>query len=157
MSIRDATAGDLPAVVALYADDELGAGREQPGEQLAGEYLRAFAAISADPRTLLVVADDGGEVFGTLQLTFLPHLVRLGGERAQVEAVRVASSRRGSGLGRELLGWAVRTGPRARLRAGAAHHRRDPAGRAPVLRAARLHRGPRRHETVVVTSSRCRS
>ena len=107
MLIRDAEARDLPAVVALYADDELGAGSEQPEEPLAGEYLRAFAAISADPRTLLVVADDGGQVVGTLQLMFLPHLVRRGGERAQVEAVRVASSRRGSGLGRELVTWAI--------------------------------------------------
>ena len=107
MIVRDATAGDLPAVVALYADDELGAGREQPGEPLAAEYLQAFTAITADPRTRLVVADDGGEVVGTLQLTFLPHLVRRGGERAQVEAVRVASSRRGSAMGRELSGWAV--------------------------------------------------
>ena len=107
MIVRDATAGDLPAVVALYADDDLGATRERPGEPLAEEYLRAFGAISDDPRTRLVVADDGGEVVGTLQLTFFPHLVRLGGERARVEAVRVASSRRGSGLGRELIGWAV--------------------------------------------------
>jgi GNAT superfamily N-acetyltransferase len=48
-----------------------------------------------------------GAVVGTLQLSFLPHVVRRGGERAQIEAVRVASSSRGSGLGRELLTWAV--------------------------------------------------
>jgi GNAT superfamily N-acetyltransferase len=106
-TIRDAEERDLPAIVALYADDELGATREQPGEPLAAEYRRAFAAITDDPRTRLVVAEADGHVVATLQLTFLPHLVRLGGERAQIEAVRVASSRRGSGLGRELLGWAV--------------------------------------------------
>ena len=107
MLIRDALATDVPAIVALYADDELGAGREQPGEPPAAEYRAGFAAVTADPRTRLVVADDDGQVVGTLQLTFLPHLVRRGGERAQIEAVRVASSRRGSGLGRELLSWAV--------------------------------------------------
>ena len=107
MIVRDARAEDLPAVVALYADDELGAGREEPGEPLAEQYVEAFAAITSDPRTRLVVAEVDGEVVGTLQLTFLPHLVRRGGERAQVEAVRVASSHRGSGLGRELLTWAV--------------------------------------------------
>jgi GNAT superfamily N-acetyltransferase len=106
-TIRDAEERDLPAVVALYADDDLGATRERPGEPLAAEYRRAFAAITEDPRTRLVVAEAGGDVVGTLQLTFLPHLVRRGGERAQVEAVRVASSQRGGGLGRELLGWAV--------------------------------------------------
>ena len=107
MIVRDAQEGDLPAIVALYADDELGSTREQPGEPLAAEYLRAFAAVTDDPRTRLVVAETDGMVVGTLQLSFLPHLVRRGGERAQVEAVRVASSQRGSGLGRELLIWAV--------------------------------------------------
>jgi GNAT superfamily N-acetyltransferase len=105
--VRDALERDLPAIVALYADDELGSTREQPGEPLAEEYRRAFAAVSADPRTRLVVAEVDGELVGTLQLSFLPHLVRRGGERAQVEAVRVASSQRGSGLGRALLTWAV--------------------------------------------------
>jgi GNAT superfamily N-acetyltransferase len=105
--VRDAQERDLPAIVALYADDELGSTRERPGEPLAAEYRRAFAAVTDDPRTRLVVAEADGEVVGTLQLTFLPHVVRRGGERAQVEAVRVASSHRGSGLGRELLTWAV--------------------------------------------------
>jgi GNAT superfamily N-acetyltransferase len=105
--VRDARAADLPAIVALYSDDELGSTREQPGEPLVEEYRRAFAAITDDPRTRLVVAEVDGEVVATLQLSFLPHLVRRGGERAQVEAVRVASSQRGSGLGRELLTWAV--------------------------------------------------
>jgi len=104
---RDANERDLPAIVALYADDELGSTREQPGQPLAEEYRRAFAAVTDDPRTRLVVAKVDGEVVGTLQLSFLPHLVRRGGERAQIEAVRVASSQRGSGLGRDLLTWAV--------------------------------------------------
>ena len=107
MTVRDARQADLPAIVALYADDELGSTREHPGEPLAEEYVRAFAAIGDDPRTRLVVAEVDGAVVGTLQLTFLPHVVRRGGERAQIEAVRVASSHRGSGLGRELLTWAV--------------------------------------------------
>lgn len=112
MNVRDAEERDLPAIVALYADDALGASREQPGEPLADAYRRAFAAIGDDPRTRLVVVDsaevdDGGPVIATLQLSFLPHLVRQGGERAQIEAVRVAAAHRGSGLGRELLTWAV--------------------------------------------------
>ena len=105
--IRDAGPDDLPAVVALYADDPLGATRERPGTPLPEVYARAFAEISADPRHRLVVAEEDGEVVGTLQLSYLPHLVRMGAERAQVEAVRVAAARRGTGLGRELIGWAV--------------------------------------------------
>ena len=105
--IRDARPADLPAIVALYADDALGATREQPELPLAEGYTRAFAEISADPRHRLVVAEDDGEVVATLQLSFLPHLVRQGSERAQIEAVRVTASHRGGGLGRELIGWAV--------------------------------------------------
>ena len=107
MIVRDAEQRDLTAIVALYADDQLGSTRERPGEPLAEEYLGAFRAVTDDPRTRLVVAEVDGEVVGTLQLTHLPHLVRRGGERAQIEAVRVASSHRGSGLGRELMTWAV--------------------------------------------------
>jgi GNAT superfamily N-acetyltransferase len=107
VNVRDAEERDLPAVVALYADDDLGATREQPGDPLPAEYLRAFAALRDDPRHRLVVVEDGGEVVATLQLSFVPHLVRRGGERAQIEAVRVAAGQRGSGLGRQLVGWAV--------------------------------------------------
>lgn len=97
--IRDARPGDVPAIVALYADDPLGQTREQAADPLPAPYWTAFEAIHADPRHRLVVIDDG-EVVGTLQLSFVPHLVRMGTERAQIEAVRVASHRRGEGLGR---------------------------------------------------------
>ncbi|WP_369139928.1 GNAT family N-acetyltransferase [Modestobacter versicolor] len=146
IAVRDAEERDLPAIVALYADDELGATREDPGEPLAAGYLRAFAAISADPRTRLVVVESEGAVVATVQLTFLPHLVRRGGERAQLEAVRVASSHRGSGLGRELVGWAVE---QARARGCVLVQLTTDVTRArrpPVLRVARLPGRPRRHE-----------
>ena len=104
--IRDAREEDVPAVVALYADDELGRTREQLTDPLPDAYWRAFEAIRSDPRHRLVVLDDG-EVAATLQLSFLPHLVRVGTERAQIEAVRVAAHRRGQGLGRALLEWAT--------------------------------------------------
>ena len=107
LEIRDATRQDVPAVVALYVDDALGRTREQPAEPLPQQYWDAFAAIEQDPRHRLVVAEVGGHLAGTLQLSFLPHLVRLGGERAQIEAVRVDASWRGSGIGRQLVEWAV--------------------------------------------------
>ncbi len=102
---RTATEDDLPALVALLADDVIGAARE--GAAGDDAYRAAFAAIAADPRNHLVVADVGGEVAGTLQLTFIPGLSRMGAERAQIEAVRVAAAHRGRGLGRRMIGWAV--------------------------------------------------
>jgi GNAT superfamily N-acetyltransferase len=70
-------------------------------------YWRAFDAVDGDERNLLVVAELDGEVVGTLQITFIPSLTHQGGERAQVEGVRIDARQRGRGLGRSLLGWAV--------------------------------------------------
>ena len=100
--LRRATADDLPAIVALLADDPLGAGRESAD---LAPYRAAFAAVDADPAHLLVVAEDAGAVVGTLQLSFLPGLSRGGALRAQVEGVRVAAAARGRGLGEAMLGW----------------------------------------------------
>ena len=103
--VRRATRDDVPAIVALLADDPLGAGREDPGDLTA--YVSAFDRIDADPAHALVVLDADGVVVGTLQLTLLTSLSRQGATRAQVEAVRVASSHRGLRLGEQLLRWAV--------------------------------------------------
>ena len=104
--LRRATAGDLPALVALLADDPLGASREEPDGDLAA-YRRAFDLIDADPAHLLVAAVVGDAVVGTLQLTFLPGLARRGALRAQLEAVRVAAGERSRGLGAAMVEWAV--------------------------------------------------
>ncbi len=104
---RVAGRADVPAVVALLADDTLGAARETVGEDVDAAYWRAFEAIDADPRNLLVVADRGGEVVGTMQLTFIPSLSHRGGERAEIEAVRVRGDQRGAGLGHAMIRWAV--------------------------------------------------
>ena len=107
MLFRPATADDLPAILALLVDDELGKLREDLGPPLDRRYLEAFAAIERDPNQLLAVAEQGGEVIGCLQLTFIPGLSRLGMWRGQIEAVRVAAAQRGSGVGRAMLRWAI--------------------------------------------------
>lgn len=102
---RKARAADVPAIVAMLADDPLGAGRETPDDPRP--YLAAFERISADPNQLLVAAERDGQVIGTLQLTFIPGLSRRGASRALIEAVRVHASERGSGLGTRLIRWAA--------------------------------------------------
>jgi GNAT superfamily N-acetyltransferase len=104
LTIRKARAEDVPAIVAMLADDPLGAARERPGDP---RYAAAFAELDADPRQLLAVAEAGGEVIGTLQLTFIPGLSRRGATRALIEAVRVRSDQRGGGLGQRLVEWAI--------------------------------------------------
>ena len=85
--LRRATLADVPALVALIAADQLGASRDGVrGEADLAAYTAAFEAIDADPAHLLLVAEAGGQVAGTLQLSFLPGLARRGALRAQVEA-----------------------------------------------------------------------
>jgi 8-oxo-dGTP pyrophosphatase MutT (NUDIX family)/GNAT superfamily N-acetyltransferase len=105
VSLRRARREDLAGIVGLIADDQLGATREDTGDLMA--YLSAFDRIDADPAQLLVVADDGGAVVGTLQLSLIPGLARRGALRGQIEAVRVAESHRGEGLGQAMVTWAV--------------------------------------------------
>lgn len=85
LAIRPAEAADLPAIVALLADDPLGATRECATDPLPACYTEAFAAIQSDPRNELAVAVRGSEVVGCLQITFIPGLSRQGAERAQIE------------------------------------------------------------------------
>jgi hypothetical protein len=73
---RTATAADLPAIVALLAEDDLGRSREDPGPPLPEAYLAAFQAISEDSNQVLAVAERGGAVVGCLQISFIPGLSR---------------------------------------------------------------------------------
>jgi len=102
---REATRHDLPAIIALLADDVLGKARDFTVVDEA--YERAFADIDADPRNHLIVADDDGEVVACMQITYIPGLGRHGSERSQIEAVRVRSDRRSHGVGRDMMAWAI--------------------------------------------------
>jgi GNAT superfamily N-acetyltransferase len=114
MHVRRARRDDLAAIVALLADDPLGATREAVLDPLPQSYGDAFAAIDADANQALVVADDGsGKVVGVLQLTFIPSITYRGGWRALIEGVRVAASARSTGIGRQMFAWAIE---RARAR-----------------------------------------
>ena len=106
MEIRPATADDVPAIVALLAEDQLGQHREQVDGPPDPAYARAFADIAASPNDQLVVGVEDGTVVATLQLTLIPYLSHRGSRRALVEAVRVAADRRGHGLGEQLMRWA---------------------------------------------------
>lgn len=104
---RPATRADLPAVVAMLADDHLGRRRESLGEPLDEGYAAAFAAIEADANQLLMVFETADGVVGCLQLTFIPCLSHRGAWRGQIEGVRVATAQRGRGIGRQMIQWAV--------------------------------------------------
>lgn len=98
MILRTATRADLPAVLALLADEERVV---DPASVVVDEaYERAFAAIESDRRNELLVLVEGETVLGCLQATYIPGLGKHGAERVLIEAVRIRADRRGGGLGR---------------------------------------------------------
>ncbi|MEU1315265.1 GNAT family N-acetyltransferase [Streptomyces tibetensis] len=105
LEIRAAAAADVPAIVAMLADDPLGAQRESPDDLTP--YLAALERLRSDPNQHLVVAVREDRVVGTLQLTIIPGLSRRGATRSIVEGVRIHADERGSGLGTQLIEWAI--------------------------------------------------
>ncbi|MFF1839820.1 GNAT family N-acetyltransferase [Streptomyces sp. NPDC058231] len=106
MIFRTATRQDLPAIIALLSDEDTVV--DPRTVEVDEAYARAFESVDSDGRNEMVVLDGGdGTVIGYLQLTYIPGLGRHGQERALVEGVRVRADRRGAGLGRELLTWAI--------------------------------------------------
>jgi GNAT superfamily N-acetyltransferase len=97
MTIRRASRADVPAIVALYADDAFGAERETP--DALDCYYAAFDALDGE----LLVGEVDGRVVATLQLTIIQQLSARGGKVAQIESVRVASALRSRGLGAVLV------------------------------------------------------
>jgi len=105
---REARRDDLAAIVHLLANDSLGTWRETIGDgALPAAYEAAFEVIAADPRNQIIVGEGEARVVACLQLTFIPGLTYTGGERAQIEGVRVDATLRGSGIGRALIEYAI--------------------------------------------------
>lgn len=105
LEIRPAASEDLPAIVAMLADDPLGATRESADDLTP--YQHALERLDGDPHQHVVVAVRGDRVVGTLQLTVIPGLSRRASTRSVIEGVRVHADERGSGLGTQLIEWAV--------------------------------------------------
>lgn len=105
MNLRTATRSDLPAVLALLADEN--AVTDPASVVVGAAYEKAFADITADARNEILVLEDGGTVVGCLQATYIPGLGKGGAERALIEAVRIRADRRSGGLGRRLMEQAV--------------------------------------------------
>lgn len=101
MTVRDARADDLDAVVALLREDAL---RElDEADVPVAAYAEAFAEILADDHHQLLVGEAGGEVVATAQLSWLRRLTYVGGLFCVVESVRVRSDQRSQGYGVALM------------------------------------------------------
>jgi GNAT superfamily N-acetyltransferase len=104
---RDADEGDVPAIVAMLADDPLGAEREDVSVPLPQAYHTAFHTINETPGQRLVVAVETERIVGTMQLLVIAGLSFRGSRHGQIEAVRIATDRRGRGAGAAFVRWGI--------------------------------------------------
>lgn len=100
---RKANLDDLPDIVRLLADDDLGKTRESNQEQIDACYGQAFAKISADLNQYLMVVLSDNKLIGTCHLTLMPSLTYQGSTRMQIEAVRIAKNYRGQKIGEWMM------------------------------------------------------
>jgi GNAT superfamily N-acetyltransferase len=100
--LREANEGDLPAVLALYA--QLG---QDDGSVLSlNEADRIFAKFRSYPDYRIHVVLDGEKVIGTFALLIMDNLGHLGTPSAILEDVVVAEELRGRGIGKAMMAYA---------------------------------------------------
>ncbi|PYF77425.1 GNAT family N-acetyltransferase [Pedobacter nutrimenti] len=108
MKLRKAKKEELFRIIELYADDVLGQSRETLSDPLDEGYVKAFDSIDRNPQQeLLVLVDDNNLILGTLQITYVQYLNRMGSKRAIFEAVRIDKNHRGKGLGEMMCKLAI--------------------------------------------------
>jgi GNAT superfamily N-acetyltransferase len=80
---------------------------DDPADWESAEYQNAFAAIEADPNNQIVLGEIDGEVVATMQVTFIPGIMRRGMTRALLENIHVRQSQRGKGIGSAMIRHAI--------------------------------------------------
>ena len=104
---REAKESDLPTLIKLLADDQLGSERESASLPLDQAYIDAFQSISTDQNNELIIVENNNEIIGMLQITYIPYLSHMGAWRCLIEAVRVHKNYRGQGIGTSVFKWAI--------------------------------------------------
>ncbi len=97
--IREAREEDLPALVAMFAADDVGGHGDTTDEEALPDYLAAFRAIAMSANEKLYAAELDGEVVGTFQTAILTKLVGRGARTMVIEAVQTRDDMRGRGIG----------------------------------------------------------
>lgn len=104
---RKAKIEDLPQIIDLLHEDELGQARESKNAVLDERYIKAFHKINTDSNQYLMVVEEAGAVIGTCHLTIMPSLTFIGSTRMQIEAVRVAEKYRSQKIGSWMFDQAI--------------------------------------------------
>jgi ribosomal protein S18 acetylase RimI-like enzyme len=105
VQVREATARDLPAVLALYAQPGMDNGWTLP----LGDALSTFERFSRYPDYRLCVACVGQEIVGTFALLVMDNLGHCGAPSGVLEDVAVAPHWQRRGIGRTMIRQAIET------------------------------------------------
>lgn len=107
--LRDALDDDVEQLVTLLIGGQIGDGSGNAVEDIERleDYADALREIDRTEGSYLLVADLGGQIVGMLQLITFRHFQHRGGRCAEVESMHVAEDRRSTGVGGQLLDYAV--------------------------------------------------
>lgn len=106
VNIRTATEADIPRILELYRQLALNPSDASPDAD-AGSIRRAFAETAALPGFHLLVAEEDGQVLGTLVLAILPGLSHGISPFGVVEYMVVDEQHRSRGIGQVLMEYAT--------------------------------------------------
>jgi len=104
---RDATQNDIATILDICRSGAASPDRYPPLDLTDPAYLSTFNLIDADPNHRLIVAEQNGEIIGTLQISFIPGLPDQGRFRGMLENIHVRTDQRGNGIGKKMVSWAV--------------------------------------------------
>ncbi|MET0574697.1 MAG: GNAT family N-acetyltransferase [Mesorhizobium sp.] len=113
ITIRLAQRGDLPALIAIFAADDIGGHGDTSDPAALHDYRMAFDRIAANPCDTLYVAELGGDVAGTFQSTLGTSLPGRGSSHFTIGAVQTRADMRGKGIGAAMMRYAIERGREA--------------------------------------------
>ncbi|MCM2294300.1 GNAT family N-acetyltransferase [Allorhizobium sp. BGMRC 0089] len=101
--IREAEERDVPAIVALFAADEIGGHGDTTDLDILPSYLNAFQRIVESSCQTLYVAEQAGAVVGTFETMITTTMTGRGGSSMIIEAVQTRADCRGQGIGAAMI------------------------------------------------------
>ena len=108
VNIRPAAEGDIPRIIDLYDKLSISTTRiELEKNPTRAEYLAVFEEILAGPGHELLVAEENGEVVGSVVLIIVPNLSHRATPWALAEYLIVDPELRRRGIGRKLMEYVI--------------------------------------------------
>jgi len=108
--LRPAEEHDLPEIVRLFIEDDLGATREALADPLPQSYYKAFQEIRSDKNQTVFVLEDKENIIATYHLTFMPSLSFKGSKRLNIENFHVDKRFQNQGIGTWMITQAIAMG-----------------------------------------------